>query len=135
MTYTLTSFGAALAVALSKHDATVKRNLERAAKMLETESKRVIGTYEYGWTPLAASTLARKAADTPLLETGEMRASIEHKTFPKEAYVGSNNQKAVWQELGTDRIPPRSFLGEAAHRKEKEIQRIVGDHTAQMLLP
>lgn len=103
--------------------------LEEAAKIVETEAKRVIGTYDYGWTPLAASTLAKKAADTPLLETGEMRDSIEHTIDGDTAYVGSNNDKAVWQELGTvgpHPIPPRSFLVGAAQHKAHEIVKETG---------
>jgi hypothetical protein len=52
----------------------------------------------------------------PLLETGEMRASIEWNAEGKEGHVGSNNDKAVWLELGTVRIPP--FLKGAAMRME-----------------
>jgi phage gpG-like protein len=100
--------------------------LEEAAKIVEAESKRVIGTYDYGWPPLAESTLKRKAADTPLLETGELRDSITHSMEGKSAFVGSNSQIAVWQELGTTRIPPRSFLLQAALHKEREICEAVG---------
>jgi hypothetical protein len=39
--------------------------------------------------------------NTPLLETGEMRASIEWNAEGNEGRVGSNNEKAVWHELGT----------------------------------
>jgi phage gpG-like protein len=96
--------------------------LERAAIIVETEAKRVIGTYDYDWPQLQAKTVARKAnGNTPLLETGEMRDSIEHKVGEHEAHVGSNNQKAVYQELGTSRIPPRSFLMGAAMHKERQI--------------
>src|SRR5580700_12227932 len=72
--------------------------LERAAQLVEFEAKRVIGTYEYGWPLLADSTVARKSADSPLLETGEMRDSIQHNSSPTEAHIGSDNDKAVWQE-------------------------------------
>jgi hypothetical protein len=37
-----------------------------------------------------------------------------------EGCVGSNNDKAVWHELGTSKIPPRSFLvGAAVHMEDK----------------
>jgi hypothetical protein len=40
-------------------------------------------------------------------------------------HVGSNNDKAVWQELGTSRgIPPRSFLVGAAMRMERRIHQM-----------
>lgn len=100
--------------------------LERAAVIVETEAKDVIGTYRYGWPPLAPSTLARKAADTPLLETGEMRDSIEHVSNSEEANIGSNNDKALWHELGTKKIPPRSFLAGAAMHKGEEVAQVIG---------
>lgn len=115
---------AALSVAMpmAEHHA-----LERAASIVEKEAKDLIGHEHDFWPPLAESTLERKAANTPLLETGEMRDSIEHVVVShKEAHVGSNNDKAVYHELGTSRIPPRPFLGRAAMRKADEIAELVG---------
>jgi HK97 gp10 family phage protein len=100
--------------------------LEKAAVIVESEAKRVIGTYDYGWAPLAPSTLENKAADTPLLETGEMRDSIEHNSDHKEAHIGSNNDKALWQELGTRKIPPRPFLQGALQHKKGEVLHVIG---------
>lgn len=103
--------------------------LERAAVVIETEAKRVIGTYDYGWPQLADSTQHDRqqkgfAANEPLLRTGQMRDSIEHKVGEHEAHVGSNDQRAVWQELGTSRgIPPRSFLmGAGIHKRRQVIE-------------
>jgi phage gpG-like protein len=93
----------------------------RACDMIAKEAKRAIGTYDYGWPPLSPATLKHKRADTPLLETGEMRASIEWNSTGNLGYVGSNNQKAVWMEFGTAHIPPRSFLVTAAQRMEPKI--------------
>lgn len=100
--------------------------LEKAAVIIETEAKRVIGTYDYGWPQLSEYTLARKAANTPLLETGEMRESIEHQVHGRSASIGSNEDKAVWQELGTVKIPARSFLVGAMVHKGKEAAEAVG---------
>ena len=108
--------------------------LEEAATVVEVEAKRVIGTYDYGWTPLAASTLARKSADTPLLESGAMRTSIQHSTGRGVARIGSNSDIAVYQELGTSKIPPRSFLMGAAVHKEPEVRRILGERTVAALI-
>lgn len=89
----------------------------------------MIGTYDYGWPRLKPQTIARKqTGDTPLLETGDLRASIEHQVNleKKEAAVGSSNPKARWMELGTSRIPPRSFLLGAGMAKAEELHKIVG---------
>lgn len=119
--YTLASFGAHLATIATLTTAAEKKGLEKAAQIIEDEAKRVIGTYDYGWAPLKEATIARKInGDTPLLETGEMRDSIEHTVQGRKAEVGSNSDIAVYQELGTSRIPARSFLGGAAVHKGKE---------------
>ena len=100
--------------------------LEWAARAIEREAKDAIGTYRYDWPPLQPETIAKKTTgDSPLLETGEMRDSIEHIVIGHtEAHVGSNNDKALWHELGTKTIPPRSFLGEAARRCEPAIREV-----------
>ena len=113
--------------------------LERAAVIVETEAKRVIGTYDYNWPQLAPSTQADRVAqgfpaNEPLLRTGEMRDSIEHVSDRKEAQIGSNSDIAVWQELGTVSIPARSFLGEAAIRKEQEVVDEIGRVVVSTLL-
>jgi HK97 gp10 family phage protein len=123
----------------------IERNMHEASRlivrqaciMVATEAKRVIGTYDYGWAPLAESTLAKKAADTPLLETGEMRDSIEWSTSHDGmvGHVGSNNDKAVWQELGTSRIPPRPFLAGALHQKAPEIVKMAGKVARATIAP
>ena len=95
--------------------------------MIAEEAKRVIGTYDYDWPPLAPATLAHKAANTPLLETGELRDSIEYTvTSDHTAEVGSNLDVAVFQELGTVHIPPRSFLAAAAAHKGEDAAKVAG---------
>lgn len=128
-------FVAALAEVIIELPLVEHTAMEQAAVVVETEAKRVIGTYEYGWPPLAEATIARKAnGDTPLLETGEMRDSIEHISSAKEAHIGSNSDKAVWQELGTSRgIPPRPFLAGALHHKADEVVKIIGEEIVGFL--
>jgi phage gpG-like protein len=109
--------------------------LERAAVIVETEAKRVLGTHDYGWPPLAASTIASKATgDSPLLETGEMRDSIEHNVDGRSAFVGSDNDKALWHELGTSRVPPRPFLSGALAHKEADVVKAIGEAIAGFLV-
>jgi hypothetical protein len=111
--------------------------VRQACVMVATEAKRVIGTYDYGWPQLAPSTLEKKSANTPLLETGEMRASIEWSTSHDgmEGHVGSNNDKAVWQELGTAKIPPRSFLAGALHHEAPAIVKMAGKVARATIAP
>ena len=96
----------------------------RACEMVCEEAKRVIGEgYDY-WPALQPETLARKMMNTPLLETGELRASIEWQSHGLEGAVGSNSDKALWHEFGTARIPPRSFLAGAAMAMEDKIHKM-----------
>jgi phage gpG-like protein len=95
-------------------------------KAFEKEAKAAIGTYRFDWPALQPETIARiTTGDSPLLETGELQASIGHVSGREggEAvgYVGTNDPVAKYHELGTRTIPPRSFLGEAAMRKEHKI--------------
>jgi len=117
----------ALELEMRKHEA-----LEAGAEIIEKEAKRVIGTYDYGWTELADATKKDRtdkgfSENDPLLRTGEMRESIGHAVHGDTASVGSNDDKAVWQELGTSRIPARSFLMGAAVHKEKEVVDAIGE--------
>ena len=103
--------------------------LEEACQLVEERAKGLIGHPNASWPPLAPETLKRKDnVNTPLLETGEMRDSIEHVVADSShGYVGSNDDKAVWQELGTSRgIPPRSFIGLAAHLEGPNVAKVAG---------
>jgi hypothetical protein len=133
--HTLLQFAARLLAYEEDLKLTEEVVIEKACRMVEKEAKRVIGTYDYGWPPLAEATKADRAAhgfpeDEPLLRTGEMRDSIEHNVGREGSQVvglvGTNHPIAKYQELGTSHIPPRSFLGEAAMRKEAKIHEMTG---------
>ena len=102
---------------VSKNEITVP--VEAVMKHVESEAKRVLGTYEYGWEPLSERTIARHG-DTPLLEVGQMKAGLQtevEKTIGgAEGLVYSQDKVALWQEMGSVNKqtggfnPPRSFL-------------------------
>jgi phage gpG-like protein len=133
MAYTLGQFAEMLlhvTVILPAEEAAA---MEKAAKILEDEAKGLIGIARPEWPPLAQATLDRKGGvNTPLLETGEMQASIEHNSDRHEAYIGSNNPKLKWHEFGTVNVPwgtvnpPRPVLALASVRKEKEVVDTIG---------
>lgn len=107
-------------------EAELARTIEKTCEHLEESAKEAIGTYAFGWVPLAPTTLAQKAADTPLLETGELRDSYEHNADGLEGYVGSDNPKAEWHEFGTSHIPARPVLGGALIECEDKISSLIG---------
>jgi phage gpG-like protein len=108
----------------------------RACEMVAAEAKRVIGEGYEDWPPLQPETLAKKMMNSPLLETGELRASIEWSTSANglEGWVGSNNDKALWHELGTAKIPPRSFLMGAAVHSEEAIHKMAAKAVHAVML-
>ena len=116
--------------------------LERGAKLIEQEAKDLIGTEYAGWAVLAERTVSEKEAKgqtgrisgtDPLFATGEMRATISHHVEGHTALIGSPDQVAVYQEMGTNGssrggpIPPRPFLAPAAFRKGEAAAKAIGE--------
>jgi len=112
--------------------------LDTAARSIEVEAKSEIGTYQRDnmgpfapWEELKQATQRERerlgfTPNDPLLRTGDLRDSISHETHGLEAVVGSTSQVMVWQELGTETIPPRSVLGLAAQRRERQVVKLIG---------
>lgn len=131
--FTLAGFAAFVAEELGDNVEHAREEaLELGAKAIQHEAKRVIGTYLFDWPQLAPATQADRErqgfpANEPLLRTGEMRDSIQYEIIEpgKEAEIGSNDDIAVYQELGTATIPPRSFLGASAAYLEKPIVNMI----------
>jgi phage gpG-like protein len=104
----------------------------KASKLVAKTAKGMLGHEQPFWPALKPETIERKArGNTPLIETGALRDSIEwtapvHEGGDTVGYVGSNHPEATWHELGTSRIPPRPFLSIAAMGKEGEVHEIMG---------
>ena len=129
---TLAGFISHIATAQHRIEKATHKALEKAARIVEAEAKRELGHYQsaagpfVAWAELAPSTKDQRVRlgfteNDPGLRSGEMLRSISHVVGDKEAVIGSNDQKMVWFELGTGKQPPRSALGGAAFRKEKQI--------------
>ena len=121
---------AAEAIALHK-------GLNHVAVLIEKTAKSEIGHYQpevgpfQDWAPLADSTEAEKSrlgypTGAPLLRDGNLRDSIEHEINGLEAVIGSKSDIAAYQEFGTATIPPRPFIGPAAFRNKKNIEKTLG---------
>lgn len=147
--FSLAGFIAHIAAADARMSSGTRGTLDRAAKVVEAEAKAEIGHYQgavgpfAAWAPLAQATQEDRVAqgypaNEPLLREGTLRDSIKHSVDVQGpghgvAVIGSDSPVAVYQELGTRSIPPRSFLGGAAMRKAPEVKKIVG-HGAVMAL-
>jgi HK97 gp10 family phage protein len=123
-----------------------RKALDKCASIVEKRAKDKIGEYQaqvgpfIAWQELADSTKADRESkgfpeNEPLLRTGDMRDSISHalSTSGLEAQIGSDSDIAVYQELGTSKMPPRSFLGGAMVESLPEIKTILADSLVGML--
>lgn len=106
--------------------------MQRACRLVRREARDALGQPHQGdgpfaaWPPLAPATEAQRlhegyAPDAALLRSGALRDSIGFALTAagdgrQEGVVGSTSEIAVYQELGTSRVPPRSFLGAAGVR-------------------
>jgi hypothetical protein len=102
-----------------------------ACKMVAKRAKQVMGTDGYNWPALSPNT--KKTQPGMLLETGELRDSIHWNAEGAEGHVGSDLDKAVFHELGTAKIPPRSFLLASAQHEARAIQKMAGQTVAAMV--
>ena len=120
------------------HEHAVQTALERAAVVVEREAKIEIGVYQGAagpfaeWKELADATKDDRvrhgySENDPLLREGALVRSITHTVADHVATIGSSEDIAVYQELGTDKIPPRSFLGGALVRKADRVVQICGE--------
>lgn len=113
----LAEFEAELQAALRRVVPAIEIGLDKVGTLAETLAHHYPGHYQPGWAPLAESTLKDKAdkgfaVPSPLLRTGEMAESYKKELELAElaVVVGSESKIALYQEMGTTRIPPRPVL-------------------------
>lgn len=131
----------ALEVAVQEH---AERGLDKALEVIEKEAKAELGHYQpevgpfNAWPELAESTLKHHEAlgvgESPLLVHGGLYASIEHERHGPEGVVGSKEDVAAYQELGTATIPPRPFIGPAAFKSQAKVEKVMGEAAVKGLL-
>ena len=118
---TLTEFETALSTSLRTVVPQIEIGLHKVGALAQTLAAHYPGEYQPGWAPLAESTLKDKAAKgfpvpSPLKRSGEMAASYRSEVNLAELamVIGSPDEKALWQEMGTSRgIPPRPVCAPA----------------------
>jgi hypothetical protein len=136
--FSLLGFIAELPAIARDVEASGPKIVEQACKIIQKKAKAAIGKEHELWAPLAESTIADKAhhgfpTPKPLLRTGELRDSIEYTAHGLQGWVGSDLDIAVYQELGTKHIPPRSFLASSAIASEDKIHRMAAATTIATL--
>jgi len=107
----------------------------RACVMVQSDAILRLGHYQAAvgpfpkWQQLAAETQAERTRlgytpNDPLLRDGTLARSIQITIEGNTGYVGSDDPVAVYQELGTPRIPARPFLGPALFVNEYRIHKL-----------
>lgn len=114
-----------------------------AVKLVQKTARDKIGHYQDqvaapnggigyfpAWEQLADSTEREKEAkgyplDAPLLRTGELRDSIKGEAVGLKGIVGSDEDDAVYHEMGTEHMPPRPVFGPAGAETEHEVQKML----------
>ena len=136
-----------LALVVEEQERVIHRSLDQAARLLKKNAKAKVGTYQDeafpfpAWAELADSTKEDRlrhgfTENDPGLRSGKMRDSIEHTVDDRNhlAAVGSDDDKLVYFELGTEKQPPRSVLGSAAIESTEDILRIIGKNAVTALI-
>jgi phage gpG-like protein len=97
------------------------RYLNEVCGEMVGEIKESLGVYQpsrgpFGsWPPLSPHTLASKKSDTPLMEEGDLKASVLYIDIgPTKKLIGATKPGANWHEYGlplrTPPLPARPFV-------------------------
>lgn len=96
------------------------------------------------WPPLSPGYVAKKRSDgftgrvsasDPWLRTGETRDSIHGGVEGHRLVIGSPLQKALWNEIGTSRAPPRPLLALALNNSIPFAHDVFAEAAIAMLVP
>lgn len=113
-----------------------KALLDITGRFVTKIAKSYIGHLQDTWPELAEATKEEKerlgygnASNDwqPLLREGDLRDSIGYFVSPHKVHVGSVSEIMIYQELGTNRIPPRPVLGLAMYKEKIKIQKALGN--------
>ncbi len=143
--FSLESFAVMLAEKAVALNLAMTPAMEAAAQHVERTAKAKFGEYQGNvgafneWQQLAASTQTERVRqgytpNDPLLRSGDLRDSITHEVHGLEAVIGSDDEIMVYQELGTERIPPRPVLGPAGIESGEMVAKLLGSASVGWLI-
>ncbi|MCJ7926441.1 MAG: hypothetical protein MUW55_11010 [Pantoea vagans] len=130
-------FAREMSFASAKIAAEIEVGFRVIVKEIEETAREEIGEYQpavgpfNAWSPLEEATKTARmrsgySADEPLLRSGGLRYTIESEVIGLAAIVGTKSEIGLWQEVGTDRVPPRPFIGPAYVRKIDPLMESIG---------
>jgi hypothetical protein len=133
----------------------LRRGIADGAAVIRDDAKGRLGRYDGNqWAPLAERTKDQRerlgfAPDDPELRTGRLRDNILSSAEDGRAAVGvpdaivgggsvrdpvrNIGEVALWQEVGTNAIPARPFLGPAAQANGRRVAEHLGRSLAAAL--
>ena len=127
------------------HETTLE--VEHALGHLAKNAQDMIGRENNGWKALAESTVEEKqrlgftgqrSATDPLLRTGVLESSIsaqaDRQGLTIKGVIGSDDEVAIYQEMGTSRIPPRPFLSSALIEGKQIVEESMGQFLTNVLM-
>lgn len=92
-----------------------------------------------GFWVLGKEDLGFGGAESPLLRTGTLRDSIDSNVVGLWGEVGSNEKRALYNELGTPGadypIPPRPFIAKGMMDAAYDIEELAGAVALSLLVP
>ena len=120
-------YAAQLRAAAASVKPLLELTLEFEMKVLALEARELPGAGHPFWPPLAEVTEEEKArlgygVPDPLLREGELRDGIEGGAEGSVGYLGNSDQKAVYHEIGTAKMPARPIY---AYTLNHHIPRLV----------
>lgn len=133
----LDMFAREMSLASAKIATELELGFHIIVKDIEETAKEELGVYQPAvgpfdaWSPLEEATKTARmrsgySADEPLLRSGELRSTIESEIAGLAAIIGTKSEIGLWQEVGTDRVPPRPFIGPAYVRKIDPLMESIG---------
>jgi hypothetical protein len=145
-TLTVQQFLNHLERAVARSPAVAVVALTETMEAVAVEAKSYIGHELPEWPALAPSTVQEKtrlgytghlSPTDPLLRAAQMRESIsaEVDAGTLTGVVGATDPVAIFQELGTERIPPRPFLSTAMLGAEPVAEIFFGRAAVKLLTP
>jgi len=122
----------------------VHTGVKKGAHLLQQEIEVELGTYQEAigpyeaWQDLAERTKTERVKagyteDDPLRASGELAGTFGSRVEGNRASVGSDDPVAIYQENGTEKIPPRSAIGGAAMRMQDKVAETIAEHAVWAL--
>ncbi|MFH5067225.1 phage virion morphogenesis protein [Enterobacter cloacae complex sp. 2024EL-00215] len=123
--------------------ANIKVEADLAVLAIATEiresAKEKIGHYQgashgfAAWAPLTQATMDQRvrlgySANNPLERSGELRDSISMRVDGNGAIIGTSMDIGLYMENGTEKSPPRPYLGPAAAEVSDRLGEIFSPH-------